>query len=119
MERAVVVGTPGKRFAENTTKGSVKVWAKTGETSVCTRTAPLSGAGSAPTFMRRILRRNVPSVRIERSWKRKKIAGLRCSSNKRHALADNGPTNVLVYEWRARGAEEPLAFGGLGGYGEV
>lgn len=29
-----IPGTPGKRFAEYTTNGSVKVWARTGETSV-------------------------------------------------------------------------------------
>lgn len=42
-------GTPGKRFAEKTTKESVKVCASTGDTSVCTRVAPRSGAGGLET----------------------------------------------------------------------
>ena len=44
-----------------------------------------------------------PSVRIERSWKRKKIPGLRCSSSRRHAFAESGPTSVRVYVCRGRG----------------
>jgi hypothetical protein len=31
-----VSGTPGKRFAENTVKGSVNTCARTGDTLVCT-----------------------------------------------------------------------------------
>ena len=84
-------GTPGKRFAEKTTKGSVKVWARTGDMSVCTPGARGSGAGGlwaskgqprklrarhpfvkrggialsrftyAPTFMSRSRRRKVPA----------------------------------------------------------
>lgn len=42
-------------------------------------------------------------MRMERSWKRKKIPGLRCSSFKRAALADSGPTSVRVYVARGIG----------------
>ena len=45
-------GTPGKRFAEKTTKGSVKVWARTGDMSVCTPDARGSGAGGLRTAKR-------------------------------------------------------------------
>lgn len=38
-------GTPGKRFAEKTVNGSVNVCARMGETPVCTRIEPGSGAG--------------------------------------------------------------------------
>ena len=38
----------------------------------------------------------VPSVLIDKSWKRKNTPGLRCSSSKRQAFADNGPTSVRV-----------------------
>lgn len=96
MESAVVSGTPGNRLAENTVNCSVNVWARTGEMSLWTLCAPISGAGGAPTFMRRILSRNVPSVRTDKSWNRKKIPGFRCSSSRRQALAERGPTSVRV-----------------------
>ena len=59
-------------------------------------------------FMSLILSLKVPSVRMERSWNRKKIPGLRCSSFNRAAFAESGPTSVRVYECRGRdvGTEE-------------
>jgi hypothetical protein len=48
-----------------------------------------------------------PSVRIERSWNRKKIPGLRCSSESFDAFAQSGPTNVLVYVCLGRGIDRP------------
>lgn len=96
MERAVVSGTPGNRLAENTVNWSVKVWASTGDTSLWIRCAPISGAGGAPTFIRRILSRNDPSVRTDKSWNKKKIPGFRCSSSRRQPFAERGPTSVRV-----------------------
>ena len=40
---------------------------------------------------------------MDRSWKRKKIPGLRCSSRRRHAFAAKRPTSVRVYVWRGSG----------------
>lgn len=76
------------------------------------------GGTHAPTFMRRMRRRNEPSVRTDKSWKRKKMPGLRCSSSRRHALADNGPTSVRVYVWRGSGSAGPAAAALSTGTGE-
>jgi hypothetical protein len=117
MERAVVSGTPGNRLAENTVNFSVKVWASTGETSLWILCAPISGAGGAPTFIRRILSRNDPSVRTDKSWNRKKIPGFRCSSSRRQPFAERGPTSVRVYVCLGRGAAEAMACEGAGELG--
>lgn len=42
-------------------------------------------------------------MRTDKSWNRKKIPGFRCSSKRRHALAESGPTNVRVYVCRGSG----------------
>jgi hypothetical protein len=43
-------------------------------------------------------------VRTDRSWKRKNIPGLRCSSSRRYPFEDSGPTRVRVYALRGLGA---------------
>ena len=72
-------------------------------------------------FINRSRSLNVPSVRMERSWKRKKIPGFRCSSFNRAAFAERGPTSVRVYECRGKDTvidddsrfDEPEAFSEL------
>lgn len=54
MDSAVVAGTPGKRFAEYTVKGSVKICAKTGDTPVCTEFESPLGAGGLYTISNQI-----------------------------------------------------------------
>ena len=44
-----------------------------------------------------IIKQNIPSVLMDKSWKRKNTPGLRCSSSNRLALAATGPTSVRVY----------------------
>lgn len=57
-------------------------------------------------------------MRTDRSWNKKKIPGFRCSSNRRHAFAESGPTNVRVYVCRGSGTAA-AGFTGVGVGGET